>query len=82
MPDVKCLATGFRIGCESFEMYRTDSLCSKSVALLVVEAVSMTSRRPVCLLWHEWRSVRFAVWLASAEQALIGCSSCDGGMNW
>ena len=25
MPDVKCLAAGFRIGCESFEMYRTVS---------------------------------------------------------
>lgn len=23
MPDVKCLAADFRIGCESFEMYRT-----------------------------------------------------------
>lgn len=61
MPDMKCLVAGFRIGCESFEMYRTDSLCSKSVALLVVKAVSVTSRRPVCLLWHKWRSVRFAV---------------------
>lgn len=82
MPDVKCLVTGFRIGRESFEMYRTDSLCSKSVALLVVKAVSMTSRRLVCLLWHERRNVRFAVWLASAEQSLIVCSSCYGGMNW
>ena len=50
MPDMKCLAAGFRIGYESFEMYRTDSLCSKSVALLVVKAVCMACRRPVCLL--------------------------------
>ena len=52
MPDVKCLAADFRIGCESFEMYRTDSLCLKSVALLVVKAVHVTSRRSVCLLWR------------------------------
>ena len=51
MPDIKCLVAGFRIGSESFEMYRTDSLCSKSVALLVVKAVRVASRRPVCLLW-------------------------------
>ena len=53
MPDVKCLVAAFRNGRESFEMYRTDSLCLKSAALPVVKAVSVIDRRPVCPLWHQ-----------------------------
>ena len=48
MPDMKCLATGFRIGSESFEMDGTVLLfASKCGVAGFVEAVRVTSRRSV-----------------------------------